>query len=135
EYEGSMEIHVNMPSEEIQAGTLRDTPGAATIPKIQVSEAAISVKKDADVKIDIKQLNFFYGTKQALLDVSLPIREHQITGLIGPSGCGKTTFLRTLNRMNDLITGTRTEGEAMMDDVNIYDPWADVVSLRPRVGR
>jgi phosphate transport system ATP-binding protein len=64
-------------------------------------------------KIDIRHLNFYYGTKQALTDVSLPIRERQVTALIGPSGCGKTTFLRTLNRMNDLIPGTRTEGEAI----------------------
>ena len=54
-------------------------------------------------------------------DVSLPIREHQVTALIGPSGCGKSTFLRTLNRMNDLIPDTRTEGEAIMDGRNIYD--------------
>ena len=62
------------------------------------------------------------------------VAEHQVTALIGPSGCGKTTFLRTLNRMNDLIPGTRTEGEAIMDDRNIYDPAMDVVSLRQRIG-
>src|SRR5579884_407583 len=57
----------------------------------------------AAVKIDVKNLKFFYSAKQALFDVSLPIREYQTTALIGPSGCGKSTFLRTLNRMNDLI--------------------------------
>ena len=67
-------------------------------------------------------------------DVSLPIREKQVTALIGPSGCGKTTFLRTLNRMNDLIPGTRTEGEALLDGQNIYDRSLDVVSLRRRIG-
>ena len=89
---------------------------------------------EAPTKIDIRHLNFYYGSKQALTDVSLPIRERQVTALIGPSGCGKTTFLRTLNRMNDLIPGTRTEGEAMMDGRNIYDPAVDVVSLRKRIG-
>ena len=93
-----------------------------------------SVNIRADVKIDVKHLNFFYGKKQALFDVSLPIRERQVTALIGPSGCGKSTFLRTLNRMNDLIPGTRTEGEAIFDDENIYEKSVDVVLLRQRIG-
>ena len=78
--------------------------------------------------------NFWYGSKQALYDVSLPIREKQVTALIGPSGCGKSTFLRTINRMNDLIPGTRTEGEAILDGRNIFDKAHDVVSLRQRIG-
>src|SRR2546429_7527082 len=89
---------------------------------------------EAPTKIDIRHLNFYYGTKQALIDVSLPIRERQVTALIGPSGCGKTTFLRTLNRMNDLIPGTRTEGEAIFEGENIYDKSVDVVLLRQRIG-
>jgi phosphate transport system ATP-binding protein len=88
----------------------------------------------AQTKIQVENLNFYYGAKQALYDVSLPIREHQVTALIGPSGCGKSTFLRTLNRMNDLIPGTRTEGEAIMDGRNIYDSAIDVISLRQRIG-
>jgi phosphate transport system ATP-binding protein len=92
------------------------------------------LKPDAETKIDVRNLAFYYGSKQALFDVSLPIREHQITALIGPSGCGKSTFLRTLNRMNDLIPGTRTEGQATMDGQNIYDRSVDVVALRQRVG-
>ena len=86
------------------------------------------------MKIDVRHTNFWYGSKQALYDVSIPIREKQVTALIGPSGCGKSTFLRTLNRMNDLIPGTRTEGEAMLDARNIFDKTLDVVSLRQRVG-
>ena len=93
-----------------------------------------NLKPDALTKIHVKNLNFYYGAKQALYDVSLPIREHQVTALIGPSGCGKSTFLRTLNRMNDLIPGTRTEGEAIMDGRNIYDSAIDVISLRQRIG-
>src|SRR3989440_10733710 len=89
---------------------------------------------EAPTKIDIRHLNFYYGSKQALTDVSLPIRERQVTALIGPSGCGKTTFLRTLNRMNDLIPGTRTEGEAIFEGENIYSKSTDVVLLRQRIG-
>ena len=93
-----------------------------------------TLNTQADVKIDVRNVNFFYGSKQALFDVSLPIRERQITALIGPSGCGKSTFLRTLNRMNDLIPHTRTEGEAIFDGQNIYDKSTDVVLLRQRIG-
>ncbi len=104
--------------------------------KRQVVEttAAKYLNREADVKIHVKNVNFYYGAKQALYDVTLPIAKLQVTALIGPSGCGKTTFLRTLNRMNDLIPGTRTEGEAIMDGRNIYDPAIDVVSLRQRIG-
>jgi phosphate transport system ATP-binding protein len=99
-----------------------------------VAETAAKVNTNAGVKIDVRHTNFWYGSKQALFDVSIPIREKQVTALIGPSGCGKSTFLRTLNRMNDLIPGTRTEGEAMLDDSNIFDKSQDVVSLRQQVG-
>src|SRR6266702_1025744 len=93
-----------------------------------------NLNPDAQTKIQIENLNFYYGAKQALYDVALPIREHQVTALIGPSGCGKSTFLRTLNRMNDLIPGTRTEGVAQFADENIYDRAMDVVLLRQRIG-
>src|SRR5258708_1402466 len=93
-----------------------------------------TLNAQATPKIDVHHADFFYGPKQALYDVSLPLRERQVTALIGPSGCGKSTFLRTLNRMNDLIPRTRTEGEAMLDGENIYDKAVDVVSLRQRVG-
>lgn len=95
---------------------------------------AKSLKLDATTKIDVRNLDFYYREKQALSGVTFPIREHQVTALIGPSGCGKTTFLRTLNRMNDLIPGTRWEGEAFMDEMNIFDRSVDVVLLRQRVG-
>jgi phosphate transport system ATP-binding protein len=101
---------------------------------LQVFEPARQLDEGAALKIDVRHVNFFYDAKQALFDVSIPIRERQTTALIGPSGCGKSTFLRTLNRMNDLIPKTRTEGEALMDDFNIYDATTDVVALRQRVG-
>jgi phosphate transport system ATP-binding protein len=104
--------------------------------KRQVVETAAAryLNREADVKIEVKNVNFYYGAKQALFDVTLSVAELQVTALIGPSGCGKTTFLRTLNRMNDIIPGTRTEGEAIMDGRNIYDPSIDVVSLRQHIG-
>ncbi|GHO86803.1 phosphate ABC transporter ATP-binding protein [Dictyobacter formicarum] len=93
-----------------------------------------TLNTSAGTKVDVRHTNFFYGSKQALYDVSLPLRERQVTALIGPSGCGKSTFLRTLNRMNDLIPNTRIEGEALFDNFNIYDKKTDVVLLRQRIG-
>jgi phosphate transport system ATP-binding protein len=87
-----------------------------------------------DYKIEVNNFNFFYGDFQALIDLNIPIPENQITALIGPSGCGKSTFLRSLNRMNDTIKGTRAEGEVLLDGKNIYDPDIDVVELRQRIG-
>ncbi len=111
------------------------TPATEAI-KRQVVETtpAKYLNREPDVKIHARNVNFYYGAKQALYDITLAVAELQVTALIGPSGCGKTTFLRTLNRMNDLIPGTRTEGEAIMDGRNIYDPAVDVVSLRERIG-
>lgn len=85
-------------------------------------------------KIHIERLNLFYGTKQALHDISMNIKAHHVTALIGPSGCGKSTFLRTLNRMNDLIDSVKIEGKVIIDDTNIYDDNVDVVDLRKKVG-
>ena len=87
-----------------------------------------------DPKIRTKELNSYYGRLQALKRVTLNIKEHRITALIGPSGCGKTTFLRLLNRMNDIIPGSLLEGEVLLDGQNIYDPQIDVVEVRKRVG-
>lgn len=85
-------------------------------------------------KIKVKNLNFYYGKTRALKDINLTIYENRITALIGPSGCGKTTFLRTLNRLNDLIENSHLSGEVLLDEKNIYDPDVDVISLRKRVG-
>jgi phosphate transport system ATP-binding protein len=90
--------------------------------------------RNARNKIDVQHLNFYYRDQQALADITLPIREREITALIGPSGCGKSTFLRCLNRMNDTIPGTRVEGCVLLDGVDIYAPGTDVVDLRRRVG-
>jgi phosphate transport system ATP-binding protein len=85
-------------------------------------------------KLEVKDLNFFYGEKQALFDVSMTVAERSVTAFIGPSGCGKSTFLRTLNRMNDIIEGTRLNGQVRLEGQDIYAPEVDVVALRKRVG-
>ncbi|MEW5796706.1 MAG: phosphate ABC transporter ATP-binding protein PstB [Candidatus Zixiibacteriota bacterium] len=82
----------------------------------------------------IENLNFFYGQSQALFDVSAEIERFKVTALIGPSGCGKSTFLRTLNRMNETIPGTRMTGMVLLDDRNIYEDFSDPSAVRTRVG-
>ncbi len=86
------------------------------------------------LKMEAKELNFYYGSFQALKNIHIEIRANQITALIGASGCGKSTFLRTLNRLNELIPYARTEGLVTLDGEDIYRPNTDVVSLRQRVG-
>lgn len=81
-----------------------------------------------------KSLNFYYGVTQVLHNISMSIPPKRVTAFIGPSGCGKSTFLRTLNRMNDTIDGTRVEGSVVIDHENIYGNNVDVVALRKRVG-
>lgn len=84
--------------------------------------------------IEVRNVNFYYGKFRALEDISITIREKEVTALIGPSGCGKSTLLRLFNRMNDTILGTRLEGQVLLDGQDIYDRRCDVVSLRRKVG-
>src|SRR5688500_1357516 len=84
---------------------------------------------DRAVKIIVRNLNFYYGTNRALTDISMEIKERIVTAFIGPSGCGKSTFIRTLNRMNDVIAGTRVEGQVLIEEKNIYAPGTKVVML------
>ncbi|MGH2674987.1 MAG: phosphate ABC transporter ATP-binding protein PstB [Actinomycetota bacterium] len=86
------------------------------------------------VIFDITDLSVSYGGFRAVRDVSLPIRENEITALIGPSGCGKTTVIRCLNRMNDLIEGARVEGTILYHGVDLYDARVDPVEVRRRIG-
>jgi len=131
-----MEAQINQSTQQQRktTGATDDLPAVPALPTVRFGETPPVVNQGADTKIDVRHVNFYYGEKQALYDVTLPIRERQVTAFIGPSGCGKTTFLRTLNRMNDLIPKTRTEGEAMLDGDNIYARTVDVVLLRQRVG-
>ena len=85
-------------------------------------------------KIKAENVNVYYGSKQALFDVSINIAEKEVTALIGPSGCGKSTFLRCLNRMNDVIDICRVEGSIKMDDLELNSRKLDVVRLRENVG-
>ncbi len=89
---------------------------------------------DIDIRMEARNVDFYYGEKKALCAVNMKILKNKVTALIGPSGCGKTTFLRLLNRMNDLIPHTRVEGTVLLDDRNIYDKDIDVVELRRLVG-
>ncbi|MFW2440717.1 MAG: phosphate ABC transporter ATP-binding protein PstB [Arenicellales bacterium] len=87
-----------------------------------------------NAKICARDVNVYYGDKQAIIDVSLDISRNEITAMIGPSGCGKSTFLRTMNRMNDIIPDCRVEGTIKLDGEDIYDKEMDTVLLRARVG-
>src|SRR5258708_13207793 len=98
---GQMETDINKSAHRIQAGDAdRSIP---SIPKLELGTAATVSNLDAPVKIDVRQVNFWHGSKQPLYDVSLPIREKQVTALIGPSVCGKTTFLLRLNPRPSLL--------------------------------
>jgi len=85
-------------------------------------------------KIEVNKLNLWYGNKHALHDLNIKIFENKITALIGPSGCGKSTFLRCINRMNDLVSSARIEGEVVIDGQDIYHKDVDEVSVRKRIG-
>ena len=88
----------------------------------------------AKPKVIARDVNVYYGEKQALKSVDLDVPERTVTALIGPSGCGKSTFLRCINRMNDTIAAARVTGKIEIDERDIYDPALDVVQLRARVG-
>ena len=112
---------------------MNDTPvlsGATYV----ASRSPESEKTLPPTKISAKDVSVFYGTKQALFDVSIDIPDRTVTAFIGPSGCGKSTFLRCINRMNDTIDIARVEGEITLDGRDLYDPSLDVVELRARVG-
>lgn len=87
-----------------------------------------------EIKIDVSDLNLYYGQNHALKDVNMKIRENAITAFIGPSGCGKSTFLKTLNRMNDLVEGVSIKGTVMLDGEDIYGKNIDTTMLRKKVG-
>ncbi|SRR5258708_6612322 len=102
------------------------TPKFAVNSRVELAERA--------TKIAVDSLGFYYGRTQALENISLDIPAQAVMAFIGPSGCGKTTLLRTLNRMNDVIPGTRVEGRVLIDGQNIHAPGSDVVELRRKVG-
>lgn len=85
-------------------------------------------------KIEVKNLNLYYASNQALFDISFKIKKQTVTALIGPSGCGKSSLLRCLNRMNDEIEGSKVTGSVLLDNTDIYSPNVNIVSLRLSVG-
>ncbi|MCW5799239.1 MAG: phosphate ABC transporter ATP-binding protein [Nitrospira sp.] len=93
-----------------------------------------AIELPVEAKISVRDLDFYYGHRQALFHVGLTVRSHSVTAFIGPSGCGKSTLLRCVNRMNDLVEGARAVGRVELDGVDIYDAAIDVTDLRKRVG-
>ena len=101
---------------------------------VRFDREARATEAEPEVVFDVRDLSVFYGDFRAVRDVTLPIYRNQITALIGPSGCGKTTFIRCLNRMNDLIEGARVEGTLLYHGVDLYDAAVDAVEVRRRIG-
>src|SRR6202035_5675307 len=106
---------------------------ARLAPQVRINETfPTNSEREAPLRFQISDLNFFYGPKQTVFDLNVKIPKNRVTALIGPSGCGKSTFLRTLNRMNETIRNTRVEGQILLDGQDILK--MDVVGLRHRVG-
>jgi phosphate transport system ATP-binding protein len=102
---------------------------------IEIPERAGERTKDGrELVFDVRDVSAYYGDFRAVRDVTLPIRQNEITALIGPSGCGKTTVLRCFNRMNDLIEGARVEGQVLYHGIDLYDRQVDPVEVRRRIG-
>jgi phosphate transport system ATP-binding protein len=112
------------------------TNGAAATSTVIARDEATAAEPDAEPRpvIEIQGVDFYYSSFRAVKDVSISFAPRKITALIGPSGCGKSTLLRTMNRMNDLIPGTRIEGRITYHGVDLYDPEVDAVEVRRRIG-
>jgi len=119
-----------MDLQEAPEAIRRDTPKV----KLESIAKPITDAPAAAPIIDVENVDFYYGEKQALKSINVEIAAKKATAFIGPSGCGKTTLLRCLNRMNDLVLGTRLTGSIKLDGKNIYDPSTDIIQLRRRVG-
>jgi len=113
-----------------------DAPTDGTAPGVRIATSAAGSAATPTVApiISLKDLSFWYSSFRAVKDISIDIPTHRITALIGPSGCGKSTLLRTVNRMNDLIPGTRVEGSVTYHDEDIYAAYVDPVEVRRRIG-
>lgn len=122
--DASQAINAGETSINIQQTAQSDIDYSQTVGDIEVANA----------KMSMRNVDVFYGDKQAIFDVDLDIAKNEVIAMIGPSGCGKSTFLRCLNRMNDTIEECRVSGSLMLEEQNIYDPSLDVVPLRARVG-
>ena len=114
---------------------IREPLPKTTLTSINVGEKeGVQDLADLPIKLMVTKLSVFYGKFKAVSEISMQIPRNRITALIGPSGCGKSTLLRSFNRMNDLVNGSRVEGQVLLDGKNIYDPDIDVVDIRQRIG-
>ena len=123
-----------MASESLEARAAQRVSIAPPLVTVPASEAPAAMPEAAEIAVRIKDFALYYGSFRAIVDIDMEMRTRQITALIGPSGCGKTTLLRSINRMNDLIPGVRTEGDIQLDKQSICGPNVDTVALRKRVG-
>jgi len=134
----NLETAVRGPVEAIEAPPGRAVPEPVPVlppaPRPVVTPTAAAAAAGAGGEITIRDLNVYYGGFRAVRDVSLAIPPRAVTAIIGPSGCGKTTFLRTLNRMHELVPGARVDGTVSLDGIDIYRPDVDPVQLRRVVG-
>jgi len=125
----------NLPeSNDPQASTDQGSPDQVGRISVRFDREPRHIDGEQEVVFDVRDLSVYYGDFRAVRDVTLPIYRNQITALIGPSGCGKTTFIRCLNRMNDLIESARVEGSLLYHGVDLYDPAVDPVEVRRRIG-
>lgn len=122
----------NNPSDAVIASDAKTT--SSELASNEIPSTTVGKPFCNDPKMVMRNVNVFYGSKQAIFNVGLDIAKNEVIAMIGPSGCGKSTFLRVLNRMNDTIMGCRVDGQILLDEENIYDRKLDVVSLRARVG-
>jgi len=127
-----MDVTEQEPSEQVEVAS-RDTD-LVTMHFEQRQPRAREASADRDVVFETKELSVYYGSFRAVRDINLPIYKNDITALIGPSGCGKTTFIRCLNRMNDLIEGARIDGAILYHGVDLYGDDVDPVEVRRRIG-
>ena len=125
----------NLPeSHDPQASTDQGSPDQVGRISVRFDREPRHIDGQQEIVFDVRDLSVYYGDFRAVRDVTLPIYRNQITALIGPSGCGKTTFIRCLNRMNDLIESARVEGSLLYHGVDLYDPAVDPVEVRRRIG-
>ncbi len=116
-------------------------PLPATTDRLQAVASGLNVPSEVHEKVleetpvlEIDRFNLWYGSKQALHGISMPIPHNQVTALVGPSGCGKSTLLRSVNRLNDLVQSVQITGDMRLNGDSIYDPRMDVIDLRKRMG-
>ena len=123
---------------DVQSDRATATPPMVSLrpamPQSRLAQTQRPIGAPVQAKILVRDLDFYYGHRQALFHVGLTVRSHSVTAFIGPSGCGKSTLLRCLNRMNDLVEGSRAVGRVELDGVDVYDAAIDVTDLRKRVG-